>query len=55
MKFTDGFWHAREGYVLHHPMEIRDVAAGPGTLRLVEILREHVAANCRVAGNPQGQ
>ena len=31
------------------------VAAGPGTLRLVEILREHVAANCRVAGNPQGQ
>jgi len=30
-------------------------AAGPGTLRLVEILREHVAANCRVAGNPQGQ
>ncbi len=30
-------------------------AAGPGTLRLVAILREHVAANCRVADNPQGQ
>jgi DNA-binding transcriptional LysR family regulator len=30
-------------------------AAGPGTRRLVEIIREQVAATCRVAGEPRHQ
>jgi DNA-binding transcriptional LysR family regulator len=30
-------------------------AAGPGTRRLVEIIREQVVATCRVAGEPRHQ
>ncbi len=28
MKFTDGYWHIRQGMTMHNPVEIRDIAVG---------------------------
>ncbi|TCL61921.1 alpha-D-xyloside xylohydrolase [Hydrogenispora ethanolica] len=32
MKFTDGYWHVREGVTIHNPVELRDVKADAGSL-----------------------
>ncbi len=28
MKFTDGYWHIRQGMTIHNPVEIRDIVVG---------------------------
>jgi alpha-D-xyloside xylohydrolase len=34
MKFTDGYWMLREGVTAAYPVEVLDVATGPGTLEV---------------------
>ncbi len=34
MKFTDGYWLLREGVTAAYPVEVLDVAPGPGTLEI---------------------
>ncbi|MDQ0871865.1 alpha-D-xyloside xylohydrolase [Paenibacillus sp. V4I3] len=35
MKFTDGYWHVRQGVTLNYPVEIRNVRTKPDTLTVL--------------------
>lgn len=35
MKFTDGYWHMRQGVTFNYPMEIRDIRTKPDTLTVL--------------------
>jgi len=39
MKFTDGYWHTKEGVTLYNPVEIRDIAVGDRSITVYAACR----------------